>query len=129
MSAGLAASTVTPGSTAADASRRVPVTDACANRGTGSSRRATNARHVVAVRMGRVSFYGLSMDLATCTGSCDVHIIARKRIRSMVCRREADGAPRSLSLIPGRSAFGFRAPPFDEVLGPVEGGVLRRSEE
>src|SRR6266849_3471771 len=57
MSAGLAASTVTPGSTAPDASRTVPVTDACANRGTGSSRRTTNARHVDAVRIGRVSFY------------------------------------------------------------------------
>src|SRR5437773_2033382 len=53
MSAGLDASTVTPGSTAPDASRTVPVTAACANSGTGSSRRTTNARHVVAVRMGQ----------------------------------------------------------------------------
>ena len=55
ISAELAASTVTPGSTAPDASRTVPVTDACANRGAGSSRKTTSARHVVAVRIGRVS--------------------------------------------------------------------------
>jgi hypothetical protein len=56
MSAGLAASTVTPGSTPPDASRTVPVSDACANADTGSSsRNATIARCLAVLRMNNFS--------------------------------------------------------------------------
>src|SRR5439155_26303004 len=61
ISAELAASTVTPGSTAPDASRTVPVSDACANSGAGTNRRTTNARHVVAVRIGRALLLRFSL--------------------------------------------------------------------
>src|SRR3954467_1523194 len=53
ISAGLAASTVTPGSTAPDASRTVPVRDACANTVAGMRMTARAARHFVRVRIER----------------------------------------------------------------------------
>src|SRR5213593_2613383 len=52
MRTGLAASTVTPGITAPDASRTVPATDACAKAGAGKSRKARVARHRVDRRIG-----------------------------------------------------------------------------
>src|SRR5262249_41721581 len=52
ISAGLAASTVTPGRTAPDGSRTVPVNDACARAEVGSNRTPKIARHFLAVRMG-----------------------------------------------------------------------------
>src|SRR5262245_51501700 len=54
ISAGLDASTVTPGRTAPDESRTVPVTDACAKRGAGISRTARIVRPFVALRMKHV---------------------------------------------------------------------------
>src|SRR5438876_479026 len=50
MSTGLETSTVTPGSTAPDASRTMPVSDPCAWTGAGSRRTARIARHFVAGR-------------------------------------------------------------------------------
>ena len=54
MSAGLAASTVTPGSTPPDASRTVPVREAWANTDAGSSRTTRSVKHFTAVRIQRV---------------------------------------------------------------------------
>src|SRR5688572_19991714 len=51
MSAGLAASTVTPGSTPPDASRTVPVRDAWAKTVAGRSRTTSIVRHLSAVRI------------------------------------------------------------------------------
>ena len=49
MSAGLAASTVTPGSTPPEASRTVPVSDAWAKAVAGSNKTATSVKHFRAV--------------------------------------------------------------------------------
>src|SRR5262249_15479179 len=49
---GLAASTTTPGSTAPDGSRTVPVSVACAKSGAGRSRNPRKARLFLTVRMG-----------------------------------------------------------------------------
>src|SRR5262245_2207886 len=51
ISAGLEASTVTPGSTPPDASRTVPVREAWANTDAGSNRTTSNVRHFSAVRI------------------------------------------------------------------------------
>src|SRR5262245_8105990 len=51
MSTGLEASTVTPGRTAPEASRTVPVKEACARTGTGTSRRMRIAADDVSVRI------------------------------------------------------------------------------
>src|SRR6185436_17414850 len=51
ISAGLEASTVTPGSTPPDASRTVPVRVACANTVAGSKRSTSNVKLLSAVRI------------------------------------------------------------------------------
>src|SRR5688572_11028233 len=56
MSAGLEASTVTPGSTAPEASRTVPVREAWANTVPGRSRTTTIVRHFSAVCISAVFF-------------------------------------------------------------------------
>src|SRR5256885_14374481 len=53
ISAGLDALTVTPGSTAPDASRTDPVSEACANTVAGNSETTRTARHFVKLRMTR----------------------------------------------------------------------------
>src|SRR5678815_3407306 len=61
ISAGLAASTVTPGSTAPDASRTTPVSDACAAATLGSS--ATSTPTTTAIPQLRVRNIDLSPEL------------------------------------------------------------------
>src|SRR5689334_5787656 len=92
MSAGLAASTVTPGSTAPEASRTVPVRDAWAKTVDGSSRTTASNKHFKAVLIkGVFSFCGLQAGITERHGA----VIPQYPRRVM---REAEyGARKSLS--------------------------------
>src|SRR4029453_1156234 len=65
MRAGLEASTVTPGSTAPDASRTVPVREACANTVAGSSETARARTHFVKIRI-RLALHRRGSDIDAC---------------------------------------------------------------